>query len=196
MRTDVTDHTQRPADGRVEAPIPVGVLGQPVLQVVPGDQPYGSDGPGTHARRCVLAERVEAVDEADGVDQAEFGCGTAEFVGLRRCQCERLLADDVLAGLQRRHHLLVMEVVRAAYVHGVYAVVVEHLVEAFVGRRQPRRCARSGVEPTNPATETPMRARASACTRPMKPVPTMAARCSCAEQESFDSCDADAAGMR
>jgi hypothetical protein len=60
-----------------------------------------------------------------------------ELGGLARVERERLLADHVLARLQHRLDLRVMEVVGRRDVHDVHARVLEHRLEAVVGLGQP-----------------------------------------------------------
>ena len=139
VRTDVTDDAQRSADFRVETPVPVGVLGQPVLQVGAGDEAHRTGDSGIHPRGRLLAERIEAGDEADGVDEAQILGGVPDFARLRRRHRQRFLADHVLPGPQRRERLFVVAVVRRADVDGVDPVVGQHVGEAGVRLRDSRR---------------------------------------------------------
>jgi hypothetical protein len=58
---------------------------------------------------------------------------------LGRGQRERLLADDVLAGRERRLHLRVVQVIGRRQVHDIDALVCEQCVVALVDGREPLR---------------------------------------------------------
>ena len=77
----------------------------------------------------MLVVRVEAGVEAHRVDDAGLGGEADELGGLSDVDTERLLADDVLAGSDRRPGLLGVDVVGAGDVHGVEIGDGEQLVE-------------------------------------------------------------------
>ena len=77
----------------------------------------------------MLVVRVEAGVEAHRVDDAGVGCEADELGGLGGVDAERLLADDVLAGGDRRPGLLGVDVVGAGDVHGVEVGDGEQFVE-------------------------------------------------------------------
>ena len=60
MRADVADRAQLAAEPRVDAPVPVGVQQQPVLEVVAGDEADVAELAGHDHAVQVLAQRVEA----------------------------------------------------------------------------------------------------------------------------------------
>ena len=76
--------------------------------------------------------RVEADVEVGAVDEAASLRELDELRGLLRVDREGLLADDVLARLQCRPRLRVVELVRRRQMNDVDAIVGEHLLEAVV----------------------------------------------------------------
>ena len=83
-------------------------------------------------RASFLALRVEADVEVRAVDESA-ALGELEQLGrLHRVQRERLLADDVLARLEDRLHLRVVQVVGRRQVHDLDALVRQHRLEALV----------------------------------------------------------------
>ncbi len=70
VRADVADRPQRAAALRLEAPVPVALEEQPVLEVAAGHQPDVADVARRDDLVRVLVERVEADVEVHGVDQA------------------------------------------------------------------------------------------------------------------------------
>ena len=137
VRADVADRAQAAAHRRVEPPVPVGVQEQPVLQVAAADQVDVAQRPGAHPGRGLLDLRVEADVEVHGVHEPGALGERHELGGLARVHAERLLADDVLAGLQHRLDLRVVEVVGRREVDDVHARVREHRLEAVVGLGEP-----------------------------------------------------------
>ena len=100
MRPDVADGPQRAALVRIEAPVPVGVEEQPILEVVAGHEADIAKLAGRDQLPDVLVERIEPDVEVDGVDQpAGFGerYEDGRFGGGHR---QRLLADHVTAARQ------------------------------------------------------------------------------------------------
>src|SRR5262245_43413042 len=77
------------------------------------------------------------------MDEPALVCKAHELAGLPRRQRERLLADDVLPGLERRLRLRVVQVVRRRDVDDVDAVVLEQRLVALVRLRQARLLARA-----------------------------------------------------
>ena len=172
MRADVAHRAQLSGPLGLEAPVPVGRLREPVLQVAAVDVPDLAQLACADARARLLHDRVEADVEVRAVDEARLLGALEKLRRLLGGQRERLLADDVLAGFERRQHLRVVEVVRRREVHDVDLLVGEHGLVRLVDRRDPFAAARSGVEPTTPATSIPSLRSASTWTTPMKPVPT------------------------
>ena len=134
----------------------------------PGRGPRGRSGssgrrrarsrPGRAARR-----RLDQLGGAGGVER------------------DRLLADDVLAGVERRAGQRQVQVVRGADVDDVDLVGGDQLLGAReaalgaeLGRARSRRSR--GEEAATPASRAPARRAERACTRPMNPVPMIPAR--------------------
>ena len=89
------------------------------------DQQRPSDLPGADQRLSLVAQRIEADVEADGVHLAA-GLGPGEQIGgLGGVERQRLLADDVLPGIEDRMGLFGVEVVGGGEVHHVYVGVIE-----------------------------------------------------------------------
>ena len=138
VRADVGHRPQRALAFGVESPVPVGLEQQPVLQVVPADQPRCADRPGGHLGGGVLVLGVVAQVEADGVDDAG-GLRPFHQVGrLGGVDAERLLADHGQAGVDDGAGLGGVDVVRAGDVHRLQAGHGEQLVERVERRRQQR----------------------------------------------------------
>ena len=175
VRADVGDRAQRAALLRLEAPVPVGRIEQPVLQVAAVDVPDVAQRADAHERPRLVDHRVEAKVEVRAVDEPA-PLGELEQLGrLRRGRRERLLANDVLAGRQGIAYLAVMEMVRGRHVDDVDPLVGEQRLVALVRRGEPLRLRSLGGRRTTPTTSTPSRLSASTCTAPTKPVPATAA---------------------
>src|ERR1700756_4061290 len=71
---DVRPRAQLPAERRLEAPVPVFLQQQPVLQVVSGDQPDITDPVFADQAVHVPADRIETQVEVHGVDQPALLC--------------------------------------------------------------------------------------------------------------------------
>ena len=108
---------------------------EPVLQVAAVDEAHGADparrdpGPGLEHHRVV------AVDERHGGDAVRGVRGGEDPLGLGGGRRERLLADDVLAGRERRRRQRGVQVVRRADVDDVDAVRGHRLLGRAVGVR-------------------------------------------------------------
>lgn len=106
---DVAHRPRRPAGRGLQAPVPVGVAGQPVLMVVPGDQPDVAQGPAGDHAPGLLVQRREAEVVADGRDSAAAARQRGQLARFGRGHRQGLLADDVAAGGQDPLHLRVVE---------------------------------------------------------------------------------------
>ena len=133
MRSDVTDRAEGAALAGLQPPVPVGVVEEPVLEIVAGDEPDLAQVAGGDPLTDVLVERVEPDVEVDGVDQPARGRLPDEPSRLGGGQGEGLLADDVLASAEDRRRLRHVEVVRRGDVDDVDGRVGENLVERAVG---------------------------------------------------------------
>ena len=140
MRPDVADGTQRPALVGLEAPVPIGVMEEPVLEVVAGHEPDVAELSVGHHLAHVLVERVEADVEVDCVDEAARPRLVDEAGGFIGGQGERLLADDVLAGGENGRCLRNVEMIRRCDVHDVDGGVRQDVVERSVGVADAQPC--------------------------------------------------------
>ncbi len=138
VRADVGNGAQGTLPAGIEAPVPVGVEEQPVLEVLAGDQSGLTDLAGLDEGSGVLVVRVEPGVEAHRVDDAGVCREADQLGGLGAVDAERFLADHVLAGVDRRPRLGGVDVVRAGDVHGVEVGDGEQLVERVVGLGQQR----------------------------------------------------------
>ena len=77
------DRPQRAALLRDQAPVPVGVLEQPVLEVAAGDQPHLAQAAVAHELRRVLVDGVEADVEVDRGDAVRGRGQRDQLRGLR-----------------------------------------------------------------------------------------------------------------
>ena len=122
-----------PPDLRLEAPVPIRVEEQPVLQVVARDQPRNADAAIGDQLPDVLVERVEAEVEVDGSDDARCPGLASEDRRLRRGRRQGLLADHVASRLEDLAHLRVVQGVGGGDVHDVDGRICEQLIERAVG---------------------------------------------------------------
>ncbi len=123
----------------LEPPVPVLGCREPVLEVAAVHGPDLPELAGTHPLARLLHERVEADVEVRAVHEPAPLGQLDELGGLRGGHRERLLADDVLARLERLLHLRVVEVVRRRQVDDVDPVVGEDRVVALVCPGEPLR---------------------------------------------------------
>jgi hypothetical protein len=135
MRADVGDCAERAAERRIEPPVPVRRLVQPVLDVRPMGVPDAADVSAANARSGLVAERIEADVVVRAVHEATLLGQLHELGRLLRGDGERLLADDVLAGGEHGLHLRVVQVVRSGQVDDVDLVVRQHRLERLVRLR-------------------------------------------------------------
>ena len=139
MRADVADGPERPATLGLEAPVPVGLEQQPVLEVASGDQPHVADLARGDDLVGVLVERVVADVEVRGVDQPGLGGEGDQLARLGRRHRQRLLADDVATGGEDGLRLREVEVVGRGDVDRVDRRVVEERLERVVRARDAER---------------------------------------------------------
>ncbi len=139
VRADVAERRRGAALVGLEAPRVVGVLEQPVLQVVADEEVRLADVPARDRVPRLLHERVAAIVERDGVDDPGLGGLVDELLGFRRGHRQRLVGDDVLALGNRRRVDRVVQVVGRGVVHHVDVGVVQERVVAAVGLRHPER---------------------------------------------------------
>ena len=153
VRADVAERRRRAALLRLEAPRVVGVLEQPVLQVLAVHERRRADVAAGDGEPRLLDERVAAVVEGDGVDDAGLDGEVAQRLRLGRGHRQRLVRDDVLAlGDRRGVDRIVQRVGRA---------VVDDL------RRRGRRAApRSCRRPSGCRARPPSSAPTPRCCRP------------------------------
>ena len=135
VRPDVADRTQGAAAFRLEAPVPVALEQQPVLEVAAGHEPDVADLAARDDIVGVLVERVVADVEVGRVDQTGRGGRLDQLARLRRRHRQRLLAHDVAARREDRQGLRQVQVVRRGDVDDLDARVVEQVVERVVGAR-------------------------------------------------------------
>ena len=133
VRPDVADGPQRATAIRLEAPVPVALEQEPVLEVVAGHQPDVTERPGRHGLPGVLVERVVADVEVRRVDQAGRGREFDESGGPVGGHPQRLLAHDVAARGEDRPGLRDMEVVGGGHMDDLDRRVREQVVEGVVG---------------------------------------------------------------
>ena len=104
--------------------------------------PYLPDAAVEHTSSRFLHLRIEADVEIRAVHEPALLGQRDELAGLGGGQRERLLADDVLAGLEGALHLRVVEVVRRGEVDDVHAFVCKQRLVALIRWRQPL-CSRA-----------------------------------------------------
>jgi hypothetical protein len=141
---DVPERPQLAALGRVEAPVPVGVQEQPVLEIPAGDQADATQSASPDRAVQVLVEGIEAdvvVDRADAVAGRREG---HQLRGLLRSDRERFLADHMPPGREDRLDLRVMQVVGRRDVHHLDRGVGEQVVQAAIRHGHPQASSTRG----------------------------------------------------
>src|SRR5439155_23469276 len=98
VRADVGDGPERPALVGQHAPVEIGVVGQPVLRVRAGDVANGTEPAVRDTLPGFEVERVEADVVVDGRDDWRPAGEGHQLGRLAGVHCQRLFADDVLAG--------------------------------------------------------------------------------------------------
>ena len=119
VRADVGEGARGAAERRVDAPVVVLGVGQPVLQVGAVHEPDRAGGAGADAVARLADRGVVAVDERHRGGGAGGGGRVDEPRRAGEVGRERLLADHVLAGGQGGLGERQVEVVRGADVHHV-----------------------------------------------------------------------------
>jgi hypothetical protein len=112
VRADVAHGPQLTALVPLQAPVPVRVVQQPILEIPPGDQPNVSELALANQARHVLVEWVEADVEVDRVDQTARRGKRGQLRRLPGRQRQRLLADDVPTRGEDLLDLWMVELVR------------------------------------------------------------------------------------
>ncbi len=133
MRPDVADRPERAAAVRLEAPVPVALEQQPVLEVASGHEPDVAEAAVRDELASVLVERVVADVEVRRVDEATRRGEVDEFRRFRGRHRQRLLAHDVLAGREDVAALADVQVVRGGDVDDVDGVVRQQVLKGVVG---------------------------------------------------------------
>ena len=139
VRADVAERGRRAALVGLEPPRVVGVLEQPVLQVLADEEMRLADVAARDREPRLLDQRVAAVVERDRVDDAGLVRGIEELLRLRRRHRQRLVGDDVLALGDRRGVDRVVQVVGRGVVHDLDVRIVEQRLVAPVGLRGAQR---------------------------------------------------------
>ena len=137
VRPDVPERRRGTALVGLEPPGIVGVLEEPVLQVVADEEMRLADVAARDRVPRLLHERVAAVVEGDGVDDAGFRGLVEELLPVRRRHRQRLVGDDVLAFGDRRGVHRVVEVVRRRVVHDLDLGIGEQRLVAAIGPGAP-----------------------------------------------------------
>jgi hypothetical protein len=155
VRADVADGAKLSCALGLEPPVPVGRQGKPVLQEAAVNVPDLPQLAGVYPRTRLPDQRIEAKVEVRAVDEAGALCQLQELGGLGGREGKRLLADHVLAGLERLLRLRVMQVVRSGQMDDVDALVGEHRFVRVVGgdrggRARPLRCRADDAEDLDP----------------------------------------------
>jgi hypothetical protein len=79
-----------------------------------------------------MVGRIEADVEAHSIDQARFGSRGHQVCRVLRAQCQRLLADDVLATGEGDLRLAGMNEVGSGYVNDIDLGILRHFLDALV----------------------------------------------------------------
>ena len=168
VRSDVAERRGGAALVRLEAPRVVGVLQQPVLQVVRRATKCGVPmSPRGDRVPRLLHQRVAAIVERHRVDDAGLGRLVEQRLRLGRGHRQRLVRDDVLALGDRRRVHRVVQVVRRRVVDDVDVGIVEQRLVAAVGLAG-RRARPPSSAPTPRCCRRPRRRRRSRAAAPRR----------------------------
>jgi hypothetical protein len=137
VRADVGDGAEFATEFGFEAPVPVGGIGEPVLQKAAVDEADLADGTGVDERFGLNAKRIVAKIVRDAVDTIGFFGKGDELSGFARVHGQRLFAHDVFAGADQRGGLAEMDVVGRANVDGGDFGVGRDFFDAGVGAFEP-----------------------------------------------------------
>ena len=179
MRADVADRPERTTLARLQPPVPVTFVEQPILEVVASDEADLAQPTRLDDLAEVLVQGIEPDVVVDGCHLAARRGLPDELGRLRGRHGKRLFADDMATGGEDRGRLGDVEMVRAGHVDDVHRRVRQELFEAFVRLRDPEGegARRATLErAATPRTWTPIRRSASTWTGPMKPVPMIRPR--------------------
>ena len=117
VRPDIAHRSQRTIGLRIDAPIPIGVIQQPILRVGSlRNQDFAQIAGLDHAAD-LLDHGIVAEVVLDAIGNAFLGRQVHQLARLAGSQSERLLAQHVLAGRERRFAHGVMQRVRRQNVY-------------------------------------------------------------------------------
>ncbi len=125
VRADVAERGRRPALVRLEPPRVVGVLEQPVLEVLADEELRPADVAARDREAGLLDERVPAVVEGHCMNDARLGRLVEQRARLGRGHRERLVGDDVFAAGERRGIHRIVQVVRRGVVDDLDGWVIQ-----------------------------------------------------------------------
>jgi hypothetical protein len=142
VRADVGERARSSAQPFVHAPVVVVGTKEPVLQIGAVQEAQRSGLPAPYALASLAHRRVVPVDERHPGQEPRVGCDVDEPPRAPGVQCERLLADHVLARGQRRFGQREVKVVGRADVDDVDVRVPHQLLGRFEGPIGPELCCR------------------------------------------------------
>src|SRR5438445_11902287 len=114
---DIRDCAQFAPQFRLQAPVPVRRIKQPILQETAVDQSRLANDSSLYDRASLLTQWVITQVVGDGTDQVPLARQINQRLALPGIQGERLLAHDVLARFHHGVRLIVMQVVGGAEVN-------------------------------------------------------------------------------
>ena len=125
VRADVAERRGGAAFVGLEPPRIVGVLQQPVLQVLADQEMRLADVAARNREARLLDQRVAAIVERHRMDDAGLGRGLEQLLGFRRGHRQRLVRDDVLALGDRRRIDRIVQIVGRGVVNDLDLGVVQ-----------------------------------------------------------------------
>lgn len=139
MRADIADRPKGPTSFRLEAPVPVAVEEQPVLEIATGHEANLAQTTRDDQFVGMLVERVIADVEVRGVDHAAIGRELDQCRRLAGRHRQRLLADEVPAGGQDLRRLDDVEIVRRGDVDDIDGRIGQQVIERRIRARHTER---------------------------------------------------------
>ena len=133
VRSDVAERRRGAPFVGLEPPRVVGVLEQPVLQIVTDEEVRLADVAARNRVPRLLHERVAAIVERHRVDDARLGRLIEQLLRFRGGHRQRLVGDDVLAFGDRGGVDRVVQIVRCGVVDDLNVGIVEQRLVAPVG---------------------------------------------------------------
>src|ERR1700719_3111585 len=136
VRADVGNGAELAAEFRIEPPVPVSRVKQPILQKAAMNEFGLADGAFHNESASFLAKRVVTQVVSNAADFPCFAGESDEQFRLGRIHCQRLLAEDVFSRAHQAAGLVEGEIVGGAEVNYINGRIRGEFVERGIGAFQ------------------------------------------------------------